>query len=325
VIVSLVTPDLIVVGNLGDSRCVVSVGGKAKGLSTDQKPTTRSESKRITAAGGFVKDGRTNGILAVSRALGDSFLKRNIVGDDAVEPEQTIVTAVPETVKHLRSGDDEFMILACDGIWDVMTNQEAVDYVSDAMKRAPSGDLVHVGRACEALLKECLRRDSYDNMSIIVVLLPGAKLSTEPPSTLRKTCRVGHDLALYTAKGDRGTCDGCFRGIVDGTTVMNCAACDYFLCDHCDTRAGVAGAGGVAGVAGAVGVAGMAGAVGAVGGESKDAAGAVTGVGDGGSAAGATTGATADGATPFQKQSIAVQERVLRDMSMKVGSRGGCG
>ena len=51
-------------------------------------------------------------------------------------------------------------------------------------------------------------------------------------------CPQGHMLTMHTTKGNHGTCDGCSRDLAHGTTVMDCAACDYFLCNHCDPRVG---------------------------------------------------------------------------------------
>ena len=69
------------------------------------------EKARISAAGGFVDFGRVNGNLALSRAIGDFEFKKSI----DLSPEQQIVTANPDVVTHEISGDDEFLVIACDG------------------------------------------------------------------------------------------------------------------------------------------------------------------------------------------------------------------
>lgn len=116
----------LVCGNSGDSRTVISVNGRAKALSYDHKPTLASERSRIVAAKGFVEMDRVNGNLALSRAIGDFEFKSN----SELPPHEQIVTAVPDVVEHdLKYDEDEFVILACDGIWDCLSSQECVDLV----------------------------------------------------------------------------------------------------------------------------------------------------------------------------------------------------
>lgn len=80
-------------------------------MSEDHKPTNKEETARITAAGGFVEFGRVNGNLALSRAIGDFEFKQNYT----LQPEQQIVTADPEIMTHTVDGEEEFLVLACDG------------------------------------------------------------------------------------------------------------------------------------------------------------------------------------------------------------------
>ena len=136
----LITPcGRLVVGNAGDSRCIMSRGGKPWALSFDHKPTNEEERARITAAGGFVTSGRVQGNLALSRAIGDYEFKNNT----SLSPEEQMVTANPEiTVTEIREGD-EYIVLACDGIWDCMTNEEVIDFVSKGIND------YDVARVCE--------------------------------------------------------------------------------------------------------------------------------------------------------------------------------
>ncbi len=80
-------------------------------MSYDHKPTNDGENARITAAGGFVEFGRVNGNLALSRALGDFEFKQNF----ALDAEHQIVTADPDIITHQCDGEEEFLVLACDG------------------------------------------------------------------------------------------------------------------------------------------------------------------------------------------------------------------
>lgn len=117
---------LLVCANAGDSRTVLSTDGNAKALSYDHKPTLASERSRIVAAKGFVEMDRVNGNLALSRAIGDFEFKSN----EELPPQEQIVTAFPDIMEHKLDYDrDEFVILACDGIWDCLSSQECVDLV----------------------------------------------------------------------------------------------------------------------------------------------------------------------------------------------------
>ncbi|CAH8383968.1 unnamed protein product [Eruca vesicaria subsp. sativa] len=114
-VVSVITPEKIVVANCGDSRAVLCRNGKPVPLSTDHKPDRPDELDRIQEAGGRVIywDGpRVLGVLATSRAIGDNYLKPYV----SSEPEVTVTD---------RTEEDEFMIIASDGLWDVVTNDAA--------------------------------------------------------------------------------------------------------------------------------------------------------------------------------------------------------
>ena len=99
--------------------------GRVQNLSYDHKPNNELETKRILAAGGWVEFNRVNGNLALSRALGDFVFKKN----DSKRAEEQIVTAYPDVDIKTLTSDHEFMILACDGIWDVLSNEEVLEFV----------------------------------------------------------------------------------------------------------------------------------------------------------------------------------------------------
>lgn len=92
--------------NAGDARSVLSRAGKAVRLTYDHKGSDKQEAKRITDAGGFVMGGRVNGVLAVTRSLGDSSMKEFVVG-------------APYTTETELCEEDELLILACDGVSSV--------------------------------------------------------------------------------------------------------------------------------------------------------------------------------------------------------------
>jgi len=165
----------LVVANVGDSRAVLCRGGVALRLTVDHRASRPEEAQRIRAAGGFVSPNqRVNGILAVSRALGDHLLKEN---------GHPIVTAAPHCVETLLSPKDRFVILACDGLWDVMSDQAACDFVQSMLDKEAmtSGTSERpytsfelnsfLCRVAEALVKAAIDRLSKDNITAIIILL----------------------------------------------------------------------------------------------------------------------------------------------------------
>ncbi|KAF9237541.1 protein serine threonine phosphatase 2C [Melanogaster broomeanus] len=133
--------------NAGDARGVLCRAGKAVRLTYDHKGSDKQEAKRITDAGGFVMSGRVNGVLAVTRSLGDSSMKEFVVGS-------------PYTTETQLCDDDEFVVLACDGLWDITGDQGAIDlvrHIEDAQE------------ASQALVQHALSRQTNDNVTVLVI------------------------------------------------------------------------------------------------------------------------------------------------------------
>ncbi|KAL8645010.1 MAG: hypothetical protein Q9210_006953 [Variospora velana] len=166
--VGLISKTTIYVANAGDSRSVLGVKGRAKPLSFDHKPQNEVEKARICAAGGFVDFGRVNGNLALSRAIGDFEFKKSA----DLSPEQQIVTAFPDVVAHNISDDDEFLVIACDGIWDCQSSQAVVEFVRRGIAEKQT-----LSKICENMMDNCLSPSSEtggvgcDNMTMVVVAL----------------------------------------------------------------------------------------------------------------------------------------------------------
>lgn len=161
----LVVNNTIYCANIGDSRGVASVNCSCVPLSFDHKPENPQELKRILAAGGYVLGNRVNGNLALSRAFGDFHYKAN----DELPPEQQIVSPYPD-VKKLELNDDlDFLVLACDGIWDVLSSEEVVEFVISRLEQSMEPGLI-----CEQLTTRCLATDydliiGCDNMTVLLV------------------------------------------------------------------------------------------------------------------------------------------------------------
>lgn len=126
-VVAIITPSKIICANAGDSRCIIGTNGRVKFLSEDHKPTDFKERNRIERAGGAVIHDRVDGDLAVSRALGDFQWKKRT----DLPPEQQRVSCYPDIMIHERCPNDEVLLLACDGLWDVYSNEEAVTLVHE--------------------------------------------------------------------------------------------------------------------------------------------------------------------------------------------------
>ena len=185
---ALITPSHILCANVGDSRCVVGTSdGKVIAMSEDHKPTLKDENARITNAGGFVLIGRVNGELAMSRAMGDYQYKQNA----ELGPADQMVSCFPDISVHCRSETDDLLILACDGVWDVMSNLEAVSYLQESLlddeseatttdkKNNKRKDDLSAFEYADALVEAAFAEGSTDNISAVV-----AKLSKQSRRTI---------------------------------------------------------------------------------------------------------------------------------------------
>ncbi|KAJ6672820.1 ALPHABET ISOFORM E-RELATED [Salix viminalis] len=154
--------DHLYVANVGDSRTVILKGGKAIPLSEDHKPNRSDERKRIESAGGVVMwagTWRVGGVLAMSRAFGNRMLKQFVVAEPEIQ-EQKI--------------DEEFelLVLASDGLWDVVPNEDAVSIART--EEEPEA-------AARKLTEAAFTRGSADNITCIVVRFHHDK--TDPSKT----------------------------------------------------------------------------------------------------------------------------------------------
>ena len=120
----------LIVANAGDSRSVLSSKGNLFGMSIDHKPDMEVEKKRILEAGGFVTDGRVNANLNLSRALGDLEYKQNT----KKKPEEQLIIALPDCKRKELTKDDEFLLMGCDGIWEMLPGQEILDFINSKLK-----------------------------------------------------------------------------------------------------------------------------------------------------------------------------------------------
>ncbi|KZV36442.1 putative protein phosphatase 2C 51 [Dorcoceras hygrometricum] len=186
-VVAVLGQEELVVAHCGDSRAVISRGGVVIQLSDDHKPDRADELERIVGSGGKVIDWngqRVMGVLATSRSIGDGCLK-------------PFVTQEPEVKVVDRTDSDEFLILASDGLWDVVSNdlacQLARKCLNGRIKRISSQNSVvqhemeldqvigevdgknHAVLAATLLVELAVARGSRDNISVVVVDLRHSK------------------------------------------------------------------------------------------------------------------------------------------------------
>ncbi|CAJ1020114.1 Protein phosphatase 2C, putative [Leishmania shawi] len=234
---------MLYVACLGDARAVLYDGHTTIAMSEDHKPGNTTESRRIAKCGGFVQFGRVCGILAVSRALGDFEFKFQPSSALDGKGEEKLSTnfpfgvlrdsdlkgsAAPPSPSHCRrfisnrdlmvsniadvrqlhlTDASAFLLLACDGLWDVLSNEEATEFVRDflcytpdvcdphilsGVKSRPSPDVVQrvLNNCCQKLAEFAVDRGSMDNVSVMVLFFHDvvdtvARFSGRVPSPAR--------------------------------------------------------------------------------------------------------------------------------------------
>jgi len=154
-LVSLIHDKRLFVANVGDSRSVIcDKNGEAVALTEDHKPQQLNERRRIKEAGGFISFHgvwRVGGVLATSRALGDFVLK-----------EKNLIIADPDVEEfNLAELSPRFLIMATDGLWDCISNQEAVDFLKDKIEDPLFG--------AKALVQLVYKQGAIDNITVLVV------------------------------------------------------------------------------------------------------------------------------------------------------------
>ncbi|XP_063531053.1 uncharacterized protein LOC134742054 isoform X3 [Cydia strobilella] len=168
-VVALLKGNELYVANAGDSRCIICREGKAIDMSIDHKPEDAPELERITKAGGKVSnDGRINGGLNLSRAIGDHSYKQN----KELDAKEQMITALPD-VKTLTIDPikDQFMVLACDGIWNFMSSQDVCDFILPRLAEGRE----RLSQICEEMFDHCLAPSTMgdgtgcDNMTAMIV------------------------------------------------------------------------------------------------------------------------------------------------------------
>jgi len=161
--------------NAGDSRCVLARGRKALNMSRDHKPTLKSERTRIVKAGGFVTtEGRVDGNLNLSRALGDFAYKK----DTSLKPTEQKISCEAEVRHRMLIGSDKYLLIGCDGIFEKASSQQLVDFVLPRLRQGKKSKTNVLTGACSAFLDYNIAKIpakeqglGCDNMTLMVVKL----------------------------------------------------------------------------------------------------------------------------------------------------------
>ncbi|CAL0315620.1 unnamed protein product [Lupinus luteus] len=158
-VTALIKNGNLVVSNAGDCRAVISRNGVAEALTSDHRPSRDDERDRIVTLGGYVDlcrgVWRIQGSLAVSRGIGDRHLKQWVTA----EPETKVLRIEPE---------HDLLILASDGLWDKVSNQEAVDIARPFFARNKKSQPL---LACKQLVDLSISRGSTDDTSVMLIKL----------------------------------------------------------------------------------------------------------------------------------------------------------
>mmetsp|Transcript_2834 Transcript_2834/g.3164 ORF Transcript_2834/g.3164 Transcript_2834/m.3164 type:complete len:363 (+) Transcript_2834:61-1149(+) len=143
---------MLYTSNVGDLRIVLYRNGKSYRLTYDHKATDSNEVNRIRDSGGLIMKNRVNGVLAVTRSLGDSYMKDLVIGN-------------PFTTATKITDEDEFMILACDGVWDVISDIKACQFVAEAFKKDGNDPQLAAKKLCQLAMDNA----TTDNVTVMIV------------------------------------------------------------------------------------------------------------------------------------------------------------
>lgn len=193
VLTAFISERKMIVANAGDCRAVLGKRGKAIEMSKDHKPNYASEKLRIERLGGAIYDGYLNGQLSVSRALGDWHMK-------GPKGSACPLSAEPELQEILLTEEDEFLIMGCDGLWDVMSSQCAVTMARKEL-------MIHNDpeRCSRELVREALKRNTCDNLTVIVICFsqdPPPRIEIAPSRVRRSISAEGLNLLKGVLEGN---------------------------------------------------------------------------------------------------------------------------
>jgi len=198
-VIGLIADEILHIANVGDSEACLAhenEGGglEAIALTTPHKASDPNEKRRIESLGGHVFFNRVFGALAVSRSFGDSKFKKP-------KTTQDFVSCIPAMKTQALSPKDKFIILACDGLWDVMDHSAAIEFVRKHREEKKSADEI-----AKLLVREAIDKKTEDNVTVIIVFLewdPERAKSYVPP--VIETLPSSTDSAKTTVEAEQPT------------------------------------------------------------------------------------------------------------------------
>lgn len=197
--------------NAGDSRCVLARGAKALNMSRDHKPALKCELDRIKKAGGYVTaEGRVDGNLNLSRALGDFAYKK----DKSLKPVEQKISCEAEVRRKPLGDADRYLLIGCDGIFEKASSQALVDFMhprlgrlQTAHRRGGSAQQPVLSSVCSAFLDHNIAKVpskeeglGCDNMTLMVIDLRAGGTSSSAPG---KSPAAGKAAAGRTRNGSK--------------------------------------------------------------------------------------------------------------------------
>lgn len=160
--------------NLGDSRGIIINEESFLKMTNDHKPNNNEEKKRIKRAGSRILEDRVSGLLSMSRSFGDyQFkLRRDLKQEDQA------VCACPEITFMKRTKQELFIVLACDGVWDCLTNNQIAQFFNERINRHPKRKLsLAIADLFNMILSDSPTKDvGTDNMTCILIQLKNPEL-----------------------------------------------------------------------------------------------------------------------------------------------------
>eukprot|EP01017_Pseudomicrothorax_dubius_P022199 TRINITY_DN2394_c0_g3_i1.p1 TRINITY_DN2394_c0_g3~~TRINITY_DN2394_c0_g3_i1.p1 ORF type:complete len:171 (+),score=24.53 TRINITY_DN2394_c0_g3_i1:384-896(+) len=141
---------VLYVSNIGDTKAVIFQDSSYKCLTYDHRGTDSLEGERVRREGGTIFNGRVNGFLAVTRAFGDQFLKKNGV------------SVIPHVEKVEIRLIDKYLVAGSDGLWDTLAEEDVIEFIR---KSSTAEEL------SKMLLKQTLANGSRDNTSVLAIRL----------------------------------------------------------------------------------------------------------------------------------------------------------
>lgn len=171
---ALLRSNELVVGGVGDSRCILARDGQPVTLTIDHKPTHPREELRIKQAGGFVAMGRVGADLNISRALGDGQYKEN----ESLAPEAQMVSPEPDISQVWLDERDHWLLVASDGLWNSLKEAEVMKYIYKCLNEGRS-----LGTIAKGLTQACNSPSKSAGDNITVCIVRPSKLPAQPATS----------------------------------------------------------------------------------------------------------------------------------------------